>query len=112
MGELYRSCCIIGLIFKCMPSSGVYIDNYINLFHGNIYLASCSMEAWVTLFLDRNVTLHQQKLNGSQVFGKYTQLRCTVEVELFDACRRDKLRNRNVILIKYQKIKISALNFN
>ena len=105
MGELYRSCCIIGLIYKCMPSSGVYIDNYINLFHGNIYLVSCSMEAWVTLILDRSVTLHQQKFNGSQVFGKYTQLRCTVEVELFDVSRKDKLRNRNVILIRNLKKK-------
>ena len=100
MGELYRSCCIIGLIYKCMPSSGVYIDDYFNLFHGNIYLVSCSMEAWVTLFLDRSVTLHQQKLNGLQIFGRYTQLSCTVEVELIVVSRRDKLRNRIAILIK------------
>ena len=100
MGELYRSRCIIGLIYKCMPSSGVYIDIYINLFHCNIYLVSCSMEAWVTLFLDRSVTLHQQKLNGLQIFGRYTQLSCTVEVELIVVSRRDKLRNRIAILIK------------
>ena len=60
------------------------------------------MEAWVTLFLDRSVTLPQQKLNGLQIFGKYTQLSCTVEVEveLIVVSRRDKLRNRIAILIK------------